>query len=146
MNSFSADFDSPQSITCSATPIWLANWAVRAGFPSPAEDLAVSRLDIATLLVKHPQATFLLRVAGPSMREEGIEDGDLVLVDRAIRPRHGHIVVAILESELTIKKLYQMGGIIKLKAGNPTFPDIVPKEAETLEIFGVVTNSIKCFI
>lgn len=117
--------------------------SVRAGFPSAAEEHAVSRIDIAALLVQHEQATFLMRVAGPSMRDHGIEDRDLVLVDRAVRARHGHTVVAVLEGELTIKKLYDLNGIVKLQAGNPTYPDITPREGETLETFGVVTWCLK---
>lgn len=120
--------------------------SARAGFPSPAEDFAVTRLDIGALLVKHHQATYLLRVAGPSMREFGIDDGDLVVVDRALRPLHGQIVVAVIEGDFTIKKLFKTAGIVRLKAGNPTYPDIVPKEAQTLEIWGVVTSCMKRFV
>ena len=72
-----------------------------------------------------------------------IDDGDLLVVDRAIRPRHGHIVVAVLDGEFTVKQLYSRGGRIKLKAGNPTYPDIVPKDAQELVIWGVVSHCIK---
>ena len=76
------------------------------------------RLDLGALLVEHPQATFLLRVAGPSMRELGIDDGDLVVVDRALQARHGQIVVAVIEGEFTIKKLFRTAGMVRLRAGN----------------------------
>ncbi|WP_021028645.1 LexA family transcriptional regulator [Comamonas sp. B-9] len=134
-------------ILVSAAPLSIlrAEGSVRAGFPSPAEDFAVSRLDIGALLVKHPQATYLLRVAGPSMREFGIDDGDLVAVDRALQARHGCIVVAVIEGEFTVKKLFKAAGMVKLKAGNPTYPDITPKEGQSLEIWGVVTSCIKIF-
>lgn len=121
----------------------LADCSVRAGFPSPAEDFSGKRLDISALLIKHPQATFLLRVAGPSMREYGIDDGDLILVDRAIPARHKHIVVAVIDGEFTLKALHQVNGTFRLKAGNPTYPDIVPKPDQTLEIWGVVKSCIK---
>lgn len=111
---------------------------MRAGFPSPAEDFSGKRLDIATLLVEHPQATFLLRVAGPSMREYGIDD-------RALSARHGSIVVAVIDNDFTVKVLHNAGGAFKLRAGNPTYPDIVPKENQELEIWGVVTSCIKRF-
>ncbi|WP_342133543.1 LexA family protein [Hydrogenophaga sp. OTU3427] len=120
--------------------------AVRAGFPSPAEDFAVNRLDLAQLLITHPQATFILRVAGPSMREAGIDDGDLIVVDRALKPVHRHIVVAVVDGEFTVKYLHQRAGALRLKAANPTFPDIVPKDGQTVEVWGVVTSCIKRFL
>lgn len=123
----------------------LADCAVRAGFPSPAEDFSGKRLDISTMLVEHPHATYFLRVAGLSMEEFGKADGDLIVVDRAIQARHGHIVVAIVDSEFTVKYLYQSGDVVRLKACNPTYPDIIPKGKQTLEILGVVTSCIKRF-
>ena len=129
-----------------ALSVLKAGGSVRAGFPSPAEDFSVHRLDLGALLITHPQATFLLRVAGPSMREFGIDDGDLVVVDRALQARHGQIVVAVIEGEFTIKKLFRTAGMVRLKAGNPTYPDIVPKEGQVLEIWGVVTSCIKRFV
>ncbi|MEG0414291.1 MAG: S24 family peptidase, partial [Comamonas sp.] len=77
----------------------LLDCVVRAGNPSPAQDFSGKQLDISAMLVDHPQATYFLRVAGPSMQEFGIADGDLIVVDRAIQARHGHIVVAIVDSE-----------------------------------------------
>lgn len=118
---------------------------MRAGFLSPAEDFSGKRLDIATLLVEHPKATFLLRVAGPSMREYDIDDGDMTVVDRALSARHGSIVVAVIDNDFTVKVLHNAGGAFKLRAGNPTYPDIVPKENQELEIWGVVTSCIKRF-
>ena len=118
---------------------------VRAGFPSPAADFALERIDLIKQLVVHPQATFVLRVGGDSMRELGIFDNDVVVVDRAVDPKHGHIVVAVVDGEFTCKQLYNLRGRIRLRAGNPTYPDIVPKEGQTLEIWGVVTASIKQF-
>ena len=123
----------------------LADCSVRAGFPSPAEDFSGRRLDLSEILVEHPQATYLLRVAGPSMTEFGIDDGDLIVVDRALTARHGCIVVAILDNEFTVTKLHQLNGSFRLQAGNRTYPDIVPKEAQTLEIWGVVTACVKRF-
>lgn len=118
---------------------------VRAGFPSPAEDFAVNRLDLTQILVTHPQATFLLRVAGSSMRDAGIEDGDTLVVDRAVKPHHGHVVVAVVDGEFTVKYLHQRAGRLRLRAANPTFPDIVPKDGQTIEVWGVVSSCIKRF-
>ena len=135
----------PIPATASALVLPQAHCQVRAGFPSPAEDLGGERLDISRILVEHPHATYLLRVAGPSMREYGIDDGDLIVVDRSIRARHGHIVVATVDGEFTVKFLHSAAGSIRLKAGNPTYPDIVPTHGQTLEIWGVVTSCIKRF-
>ena len=118
---------------------------VCAGFPSPAEDLGAQRIDLAQVLVTHPQATYFMRASGHSMVEAGIFDNDIIVVDRAIKPRHNHVVVAIVDGDFTVKHLYQRAGRIKLKAANPTFPDIVPKEGQTIEVWGVVTSSIKQF-
>lgn len=119
---------------------------VCAGFPSPAEDLGAQRIDLAQVLITHPQATFILRARGHSMMEAGIFDNDLLVVNRALVPRHRHIVVAVVDGDFTVKRLYQLGGRIKLQAANPTFPDIVPKDGQLLEVWGVVTASIKQFI
>jgi DNA polymerase V len=118
---------------------------VCAGFPSPAEDLGAQRIDLTLVLIKHAQATYFLRASGHSMVEAGIFDNDIMVVDRAIKPRHNHIVVAVVDGDFTVKRLYQRLGRIKLKAANPTFADIVPKDGQTLEIWGVVTSSIKQF-
>ena len=119
---------------------------VCAGFPSPAEDLGAQRIDLAQLLVIHSQATYFLRASGQSMVEAGIFDNDILVVDRAVKPRHNHIVVAVVDGDFTVKRLYQRaGGQIKLKAANPTFVDIVPKDGQTIEVWGVVTASIKQF-
>ena len=129
-------------------PVWLpvAGCSVRAGFPSPADDFAAKRIDLNAELIRHPQATFFARVSGESMRDEGIFDGDLIVVDRALRPAHGHIVMATVDGEFTIKKLFQRFGRIKLCAANPTFPDIVPREGQTIDFWGVVTASVKRFV
>ncbi|MBK7052285.1 MAG: translesion error-prone DNA polymerase V autoproteolytic subunit [Rhodoferax sp.] len=118
---------------------------VCAGFPSPAEDLGGQRIDLMQMLVVHPQATYFLRSRGHSMVEAGIFDNDILVVDRAIKPRHNHIVVAIVDGDFTVKYLYQRSGRVKLKSANPTFPEIVPKEGQTIEVWGVVTATIKQF-
>ena len=119
--------------------------SVHAGFPSPAEDHVGKPLDLNDLRVTHPQAPFMLSVAGDSMVEEGIDDRDIIVVNRAIKPRHGHIVVAILDGEFAVKKLYQRAGRVKLLAGNPTYPPIIPGDGQSLVVWGVVTSSIKRF-
>ena len=103
-------------------------------------------VDLNKVLIKHPQATYLMRVRGASMREAGIDDGDVVLVDRAIKPVHGHVVVAVVDGEFTVKRLSKRGSNIKLKAANPTYPDILPRDGQTIEVWGVVTNAIKSLL
>ena len=135
----------PVPLADTSLPLPLAADTVCAGFPSPAEDFAVKRIDLTQELITHPQATFLLRVSGESMREAGIFDGDMLVVNKALKPRHGQVVVAVIDGEFTVKYLYQRGGRVKLKAANATYPDITPKDGQTLEVWGVVTASIKRF-
>jgi DNA polymerase V len=128
-------------------PLWVQALpaSVAAGFPSPADDHLVQRLDLMQQLIRHPQATFMLRVRGESMKEAGIFDGDVVLVDRAITPRSGQIVVAVVDGDFVCKTLWLRAGRMKLKAANPTYPDISPQEGQTVEIWGVVVAAIKQF-
>jgi DNA polymerase V len=116
-----------------------------AGFPSPADDLGAKRIDLAARLIKHPQATFLMRARGESMKDVGIFDGDVLLVDRAVTPRSGHVVVAVVDGEFVCKTLSIRAGRVKLRAANPGYPDILPVDSQTVEVWGVVTASIKQF-
>ena len=120
-------------------------YRVQAGFPSPAEDLGGHRMDLARLLLVHPKATYFLRASGHSMVDAGIFDNDMLVVDRAARPRHKHIVVAVVDDEFTVKTLYQQDGRIWLRAANPRYPGIVPHKGQTIEVWGVVTSSTKQF-
>lgn len=135
----------PMSV--SEVPLWasLLKNKVCAGFPSPAEDLGAQRIDLTALLVTHAQATYFLKASGHSMVEAGIFDGDIMVVDRAVKPRHGHIVVAVVDGDFTVKRLYQRAGRVKLRAANVTFPEIVPRDGQTIEVWGVVTATIKRF-
>lgn len=135
----------PTPFHADALHLPLVGSCVQAGFPSPADDFNTKRIDLTEQLIQHPQATFLLRVRGDSMREAGIFDGDVLVVDKAIRERHGHIVVALVDGEFTVKKLYLLNGVMRLMAANPTYPNIVPREGQTIEIWGVVTFAIKQF-
>ena len=134
-------------VPCDPSPLILPveGDCVRAGFPSPAEDFQVERLDLTSILVSHPQATFFLRLRGDSMRDAGLFDGDLLVVNRALKPAHQDIVIAVVDGEFTCKTLWLKFGRMKLVAANPTYPEIVPKEGQTIEVWGVVTASIKRF-
>lgn len=119
-------------------PVMLSK--IAAGFPSPADDYVEGRLDLNEHLILHREATFLLRVSGWSMRDAGIFDGDEILVDRAIEPADGRIVVAALHGELTVKRLHRQNGVVSLMAENPDYPPIILKDGEECLIWGVVTR------
>lgn len=121
----------------------LMSHSVRAGFPSPADDYVEKRIDLNEELIQHREATFFLRVRGHSMVGAGIDDGDELIVDRAIKPEHGRIVVAAVDGELTVKRFYRRGGIVKLVAESTEHPDIELKDGQEMVIWGVVTKIIK---
>lgn len=126
-------------------PLPLVHGTIRAGFPSPADDVGFKRHDLNELLITHPAATFFWRVRGGSMQGAGIADGDILIVNRALEPRHGDIVVAEVDNDFTVKFLHRRAGRVKLVAADPTFPEIVPREGQTLAVCGVVTGAIKRF-
>ena len=113
---------------------------IPAGFPSPAEDHVEDRVDLNEHLILHREASFILRVSGWSMVGAGIHDGDEIIVDRAIEPNDGHVVVAVVDGELTVKRLRKSGKTVRLVAENPEYPDIEFIEGEELVVWGVVTR------
>jgi DNA polymerase V len=121
----------------------LTRASVAIGFGSPAGDSGVTRLDLNDILIRHPQATFLMRVAGGQMQEAGIDSGDLMLVDRAITPQHGHVVVAVVDEEFVCRRLCSQGGELRLQATASGTVDIVAHEGAPFEVWGVVTQVIK---
>jgi DNA polymerase V len=137
-------FSSDQPIQISPNPLWLdiCGWSVPAGFPSPAADHTHKRIDLNEHLIRNGDATHVFRVRGDSMTGIGIYEGDKLLVDRSIEPKHNHIVLAVLNNEFTVKRLYKRGGVVKLIAENPIYPPIVIKPEEELTIWGVVTFNL----
>ena len=123
-----------------ALPVFASR--ISAGFPSPADDHIEGKLDLNRHLVRRPAATFFIRAQGESMKDAGIFDGDLLVVDRGIVPRAGDIVIAVLHGELTVKRLAMTEAGSILSADNPAYPDIRPGEAGC-ELWGVVTFSIR---
>ncbi len=115
---------------------------VQAGFPSPAEDYIEKMLDLNDLLVKHPIATFFVRVMGDSMREAGIQSEDILVVDRSLEPAHGKIIVAYLNGEFTVKRLSIVGKQTSLVAENPFYPPLEISEYDDFQVWGVVTYII----
>lgn len=118
---------------------------VSAGFPSPAADYEGKRLDINEYLVRNPVSTFFFTVQGDSMQGAEIFDGDVLVVDKSIRPRHGHVVVAFVNGERLVKRLYRRAGRVSLVAENPAYPTLDIGEGQELEVWGVVTGKFKRF-
>lgn len=127
----------------SPPPLVMAPVPVPAGFPSPATDYLEERIDLNRELVKNPTATFLARVRGVSMRDAGLDDGDLILVDRSRRPRSGSLVLAWVDGGFTVKRLFIHGERACLQAANPDYPDLELREDDGSQIWGVVTHMIK---
>ena len=118
---------------------------VKAGFPSPADDYIEAWLDLNEHLVEHREATFFVQASGDSMTGAGIQEGNLLVVDRALEPRHGDIVIAVVDGELTVKRLEKRRGKIRLIAENPAYAPIEFKDGQELVIWGVVTSVIQKF-
>lgn len=134
----------PQPVFVSDVSILLdvCGWKVPAGFPSPAADHTQERIDLNKQLIRNKEATYIFRVKGDSMTGAGIYEGDALLVDRSMDPKHNHIVIAQLNNEFTVKRLYRRGGVVKLIAENPIYPPRLIKEEDDFIVWGVVTNNI----
>ncbi|ETR68280.1 MAG: DNA polymerase V [Candidatus Magnetoglobus multicellularis str. Araruama] len=115
---------------------------VSAGFPSPAEDYIEGKLDLNEHLIKHPAATFFVRVTGDSMVDAGIHPGDILIVDRAIEALDKKVVIAVVNGELTVKRLRKTRKGCVLTPENKKYPSIQISEDQNFEIWGVVTNVI----
>ncbi len=140
--------DVEQVLKCIQTNFYrlpLYQHRISAGFPSPAEDEIEEKLDLNELLVKHPTATFFLKVSGTSMLKAGIQDGDILVVDRSLEPTSGKIVIASLNGELIVKRLRCEGKKIQLVAENDAYPPIDITEEIDLRIWGIVTSVIHRF-
>ncbi len=115
---------------------------VEAGFPSPAEDFIERYLSLDELLIQDKASTFIVRVQGPSMIRDNIHPGDILIVDRAKRPRHKSVVIAVLNGDLTVKRLMKDDEGYYLKPANHAFPVIRLREGCDFQVWGVVTFSI----
>ena len=118
---------------------------IAAGFPSPADDHLEPPMDLNSHLVKHPAATFIVKVDGDSMTGAGINNGDLLVVDRSLEAKSGSIVVAVVNGELTVKRLQIDRKRIHLAPENPSYRPIEIKEFSELVIWGVVAHVIRSF-
>jgi DNA polymerase V len=127
-----------------SVPLYLdvCTWKVPAGFPSPAADHTQERVDLNKELIRNKDATYLFRVKGDSMTGAGIYEGDTLVVDRSVTPKHNHIVLALLNNEFTVKRLYRRGGVVKLVAENNIYPVRLIKEEDDFVVWGVVTFNL----
>ncbi len=116
---------------------------VSAGFPSPAADYEDKRLDINEYLIRNPVSTFFFPVKGDSMQGAEIFDGDILVVDRSIKAGHGDIVVAFIDGERLVKRLYHRDGRVALVAENPAYPTLHVQGEMELMIWGVVIGKFK---
>lgn len=118
---------------------------VPAGFPSPAADYAEGRIDLSEVLIPHPSATFTLRISGHSMTGAGIHDGDLALVDRSLTARHDDVVVAVLDGELTCKRLLIRRGRTYLApdCDDSAYQVMEVTDHPGFEIWGVISSTIR---
>lgn len=115
---------------------------VSAGFPSPAADYEEGRLDLNEHLIKHPAATFFVRVKGDSMVGAGVHCGDLLIVDRSLEPRDRSVVIAIVNGELTVKRIRIRNRKIVLEPENENYRPQEIGEDMDFEVWGVVTSVI----
>ena len=151
MKSFPVSFlrlDPVRRAAVSPRPLSLPLYASRvaAGFPSPADDHLEAPIDLNEHLVRHPAATFVVRVEGDSMTGAGICNGDLLVVDRAREAASGSIVVAVVDGELTVKRLQiDRKKRVRLAPENPAFRPIEVREGSDLVIWGVVAHVIRSF-
>ncbi len=115
---------------------------IAAGCPAPTDDYIEGMMDLSEHLIHDPATTFFVRVTGYSMINAGIHPDDILVVDRSLEARHGKIVIAAVDSELTVKRLYKKDNRVRLLPENDEFDPIDIAPEETLHIWGVVTNVI----
>ena len=115
---------------------------VPAGFPSPAQDYSDTSIDLTQLLIRDELATFIVRVSGESMHDAGIYDGDELIVDRSLEPRDGNVVIAVVDGEMTVKRLRITTSGVRLQADNTDYPDVEVAELSELMIWGVATRCL----
>lgn len=120
---------------------------VKAGFPVPSGDEISQTLDLNRVLVQHPAATFYARVVGDSMVDAGVEEGDLLVIDRALEPRNGSMAVCFIDGEFTLKFIYldeKEKGVIWLRPANDEYPPIRVTPDNDFTVWGIVSYTIKC--
>jgi DNA polymerase V len=128
--------------TASKTTAPLFESPVSAGFPSPAEDFVELSLDLNAYIVKHPAATFYVRVKGSSMKDAGIHEGDVLVVDRSLEPRDANIVIGLINGEFTVKRIRKIKTDLFLVPENPNYKPIKITSDHDFQIWGIVSYVI----
>lgn len=121
----------------------MAGEGIHAGFPSPAQDYMTGCIDLNKELVRHPEATFYGRVVGDSMIDAGVNEGDVLVIDKSIRPSEGDMCVCFVDGEFCLKRVAFEDGTVVLHAANPRYPSIKLEEWNDFTLWGVVTYIIK---
>ncbi|NMH87429.1 LexA family protein [Flavivirga algicola] len=134
-------FFTPKAISGSGAPFF--DTGISAGFPSPAEDFKEQRLSLDKELIKNKEATFFARVSGQSMIGAGLDDNDLLVIDRSLEPVNNKIAVCFLDGEFTVKRLKVNKEGVWLQPENPNYPIIKITSDNDFVIWGIVTNVIK---
>ena len=122
---------------------WFVEQGISAGFPSPADDFKEIRISLDKELVKNSESTFYAKVSGDSMTEAGLDDGDLLIIDRSLNPESGKIAVCFLDGEFTVKRINKREGKLYLKPENKNYEEIEINDGNELRIWGIVTFVIK---
>ena len=122
---------------------WLVEQGISAGFPSPADDFKEIRISLDKELVKNKEATFYARVSGDSMFGAGLDDGDLLVIDKSLSPENGKIAVCFIDGDFTVKRIVKEKGKLYLKAENKKYKSIEIREGNELIIWGIVEYVIK---
>ena len=122
---------------------WLAEEGISAGFPSPADDFKEIRISLDKELVKNKEATFYARVSGDSMIGAGLEDGDLLVIDRSLNPENGRIAVCLIDGDFMVKRIKSEKNKLFLMPENKKYKKIEIKEENELVIWGIVNYVIK---
>ena len=122
---------------------WLIEQGISAGFPSPADDFKEIRISLDRELVKNEESTFYARVSGDSMIEAGLDDGDLIIIDRSLDPENGKIAICFVDGEFTVKRIKKEKNKLFLMPQNKKYKPIEIKEENELIIWGVVEYVIK---
>lgn len=116
---------------------------VQAGFPSPAQGEYADTIDLNRALITNPAATFCARVIGNSMVDAGINEGDLLIIDRSLTPHDGSIAVCFIDGDFTVKRLSVRADGVFLTPANATFPEMRVPEESSFQIWGVVSHIVK---
>ena len=125
--------------------VWLSEEGVSAGFPSPANDFKELRISLDKVVVKNEAAPFYARVVGQSMIDAGIDDGDLIVIDKSLEPKDGKIAVCFIDGEFTVKRLKVRKGVVWLVPENKNYKPLKISDESELIIWGIVTHVLKSF-